>query len=83
MWHYEQQPALDEQGAHGHRFVIAEELERGGTATASLRTSVACTTRLLNDADLTGSFTRWSCKTRRRLSTLISSRNMRTPTSRT
>ena len=30
MWHFKQQPALDEQGAHGHRFVIAEELERGG-----------------------------------------------------
>ena len=30
MWHYKQQPALDEQDAHGHRFVIAEELERGG-----------------------------------------------------
>ena len=30
MWRYKQQPALDEQDAHGHRFVIAEELERGG-----------------------------------------------------
>ena len=30
MWHYKQQPALDEQDAHGHRFVIAEEVERGG-----------------------------------------------------
>ena len=30
MWYYKQQPALDEQDAHGHRVVIAEELERGG-----------------------------------------------------